>query len=89
MKRTVAALLVAALPLAAVAQERAIVKISVVAAPLEAVWKAWTTTEGIRTFFAPDARVEPRPGGPFEIYFNPYAKAGLKGGDDMVVLAVQ
>jgi uncharacterized protein YndB with AHSA1/START domain len=89
MRKAFAALLAAALPLAAVAQERAIVKISVVAAPLEAVWKAWTTTEGVKTFFAPDARVEARPGGPFEIYFNPYAKPGLKGADDMVVLAVQ
>ncbi len=49
-----------------------------VKAPVDAVCDAWTTTEGVKTFFAPDARVEPRPGGPFEIFFNPYAKPGLK-----------
>ena len=45
-------------------------------APVEAVWQAWTTSEGIKSFFAPDARVEARPDGPFEIYFNPYAPPG-------------
>jgi uncharacterized protein YndB with AHSA1/START domain len=89
MKKAAAALLVAALPLAAAAQERALVKVAIVAAPLEAAWKAWTTTEGIKSFFAPDARVEARPGGAFEVFFNPYAKPGLKGADGMEVLAVQ
>jgi uncharacterized protein YndB with AHSA1/START domain len=73
----------------AAAQERAIVKTARVKAPVEEVWKAWTTTEGITTFFAPSARVEARPGGPFEIHFNPYAKPGMKGADGMVFLALQ
>ena len=89
MKKTAAALLVATLPFAAAAQERTLVKVAIVAAPLEAAWKAWTTTEGIKSFFAPDARVEARPGGAFEVFFNPYAKPGLKGADGMEVLAVQ
>ena len=85
------AFLLAALPSCVAAQEadRTIVKRVVVKAPLDAVWKAWTTTEGIKSFFAPDARIEARPGGPFEVYFNPYAKPGLKGADDMIVMAVQ
>jgi uncharacterized protein YndB with AHSA1/START domain len=61
----------------------------VVNAPIEEVWKAWTTTEGVKSFFAPDANVEARSGGPFEIYMNPYAPAGLKGADDMRFLALQ
>lgn len=69
--------------------DRRLVKQVTVKAPVADVWKAWTTTEGIVSFFAPSARVEARPGGPFEIHFNPYAKPGLKGADDMVVLAVQ
>ncbi|HRE14113.1 MAG TPA: SRPBCC domain-containing protein [Usitatibacteraceae bacterium] len=69
--------------------DRRVVKQVTVKAPVADVWKAWTTTEGIVSFFAPSARVEARPGGPFEIHFNPYAKPGLKGADDMVVLAVQ
>lgn len=69
--------------------DRRLVKQVTVKAPVADVWKAWTTTEGIVSFFAPSARVEARPGGPFEIHFNPYARPGLKGADDMVVLAVQ
>ncbi len=88
MKTTLAVLLLAAAPMV-LAQERAIVKTVTVKAPVEEAWKAWTTTEGIKTFFAPDARVEARPGGPFEIYFNPYARPGQKGADGMVFLAVQ
>lgn len=75
--------------LGAAPDERRIVKEAVVKAPVERVWKAWTTPEGIRSFFAPEAIVEPRPGGAFFIHFNPYAPAGLKGADDMRVLAVQ
>jgi uncharacterized protein YndB with AHSA1/START domain len=74
---------------AALAAERSIQKEVVVKAPIEAVWKAWTTSEGITSFFAPEAVVEPRPGGAFAIYMNPYAPPGLKGADDMRVLAVQ
>ncbi len=69
--------------------DRRLEKTVVVKAPLDEAWKAWTTSEGIRTFFAPDARIEARPGGAFEIFFNPYAKPGLKGADGMQVLAVQ
>lgn len=87
--RLMAALFLASLSFAAAAQDRMIVKVVTVKAPVDEVWKAWTTREGVISFFAPDARVEARPGGPFEIYFNPYAKPGLKGADDMVVLAVQ
>ena len=75
--------------LAEVPEERRIVKEVTVKAPVDAVWKAWTTSEGIVTFFAPEAVVEPRPGGAFSVHFNPYAPAGLKGADDMRVLAVQ
>jgi len=69
--------------------DRALVKVATVKAGIDDVWNAWTTTAGIKTFFAPDARIEARPGGAFEIYFNPYARPGMKGADGMVVLAVQ
>ena len=78
-----------AAPIAAHAEERAIAKQVVVKAPVEAVWNAWTTTEGVKSFFAPDARVEARVDGPFEIYINPYAAPGMKGADDMRFLALQ
>lgn len=53
-----------------------------VAASLEDIWQAWTTTEGVNTFFSPNAKVELRVGGPFEIYFlddNPYGTKGSEG----------
>ena len=73
----------------AFATERMITKEVVVKGSVPVVWEAWTTTDGIKTFFAPDANVEARPDGPFQIYMNPYAEPGMKGADDMHVLAVQ
>jgi uncharacterized protein YndB with AHSA1/START domain len=74
---------------AAGAAERSIDKAVTVAAPLDEAWAAWTTREGITSFFAPDAKIEPRVGGAFEIYFNPYADPGMKGADGMRYLALQ
>jgi uncharacterized protein YndB with AHSA1/START domain len=74
---------------AAPAAERAITKQVEVNATLEQAWDAWTTREGITSFFAPDAKIEPRPGGAFSIHFNPYAPAGMKGADDTRFMALQ
>jgi uncharacterized protein YndB with AHSA1/START domain len=71
------------------AAERAIEKEVVIQATLDQAWDAWTTREGITSFFAPDARIDPKPGGAFEVYINPFAVAGLKGADDMRYLALQ
>lgn len=67
--------------------DRWIRKQTTVAAPLEAVWKAWTTAEGVR-FSAADARIEAVPGGPYEWYFDLQAAAGERGGEGNTVLAV-
>ncbi|HZF78664.1 MAG TPA: SRPBCC domain-containing protein [Rubrivivax sp.] len=76
-------------PLMAQAAEKAIDKEVVIAAPLAQAWSAWTTREGIVGFFAPDARIEPRPGGAFQIFFDPGAAPGNKGADDTRYLALQ
>ncbi len=73
----------------AIATERAIDKQIVVPATLDAAWAAWTTRDGIVSFFAPDAVVDAKVGGPFQIYINPGAPAGMRGADDMRFLAVQ
>jgi uncharacterized protein YndB with AHSA1/START domain len=73
----------------AIAAERAIAKSVVVDATTDQVWDSWTTREGIIAFFAPDAKVEPRVGGAFHIYFDPLAEPGLKGADDMRYMALQ
>jgi len=88
MKRLIAAVLCLA-ALAAGAQERAIRSTVVVPASLDEVWAAWTTAEGVKSFFAPDAKVELRVDGPFEVYINPYGEPGMKGGDGMRFLAIQ
>ncbi len=88
MKMT-AALAACTLAVCAHAAERSIVREVLVKAPVEDVWKAWTTSEGIESFFGPEARVEARPEGAFHVHFNPYAPPGAKGADDMRVLAVQ
>ncbi len=71
------------------AAERSIDKQVEVAASLDQAWDAWTTREGITSFFAPDAKVEARVGGAFQIYMDPLARPGLKGADDMRLMAVQ
>jgi uncharacterized protein YndB with AHSA1/START domain len=88
MKQLVAALLLC-VSIPVCAAERAINESIVVKAPIEKVWEAWSTSAGIKTFFAPDAKVEARVDGPFQIYMDPYADPGLKGADDMRILALQ
>lgn len=77
------------LPLLAAAAERALDKSVEVKASVEQAYAAWTTREGITSFFAPDARIEPRVGGAFHIHIDPGAAPGLKGADDMRFLALQ
>jgi len=71
------------------ADERAIDAQVVVAAPIDAVWQAWTTRAGIQSFFAPDAEIDPRVGGAFHIHMDPLAAPGMKGADDMRFMALQ
>ena len=77
-----------AAPLAQAA-ERAIEKSVDIAATLDQAWDAWPTRDGIVSFFAPDAQVESRVGGAFQIYIDPGAAPGSKGADDMRFMAIQ
>lgn len=76
-------------PLLATGAERALDKEAVVKATPEQLWAAWTTREGIRSFFAPDAVVEARVGGAFHIHMDPGGEPGMKGADDMRFMALQ
>lgn len=60
-----------------------------VEASVDAAWNAWTTEEGIKTFFAPACRIELRIDGFYEIFFNPDAEPGQRGGEGMRILALQ
>jgi uncharacterized protein YndB with AHSA1/START domain len=83
------AMLMAMSSMTAGAAERAIDKEVIVDAGVDAVWDAWTTKAGITSFFAPDAEIDPRVGGAFHIFINPFADPGMKGADEMRFLAVQ
>ena len=61
----------------------------IVPAPLAEVWHAWTSDEGAQAFFAPECHIDARPGGAYDIYFNPQAQPGMRGSDGMIILAVQ
>lgn len=71
------------------AAERALDKEVVIAATLDQAWAAWTTREGITSFFAPDAVIDPRVGGAFHIHIDPGGAPGMKGADDMRFMALQ
>ena len=67
-----------------------IVVTKVINAPVAEVWKAWTTTEGIESFFAPKAaRVEPVPGGAFELWFGVDHPEGSRGSEGCLVHSVR
>jgi len=70
------------------ASERTIVATTEVNAPVSEVWKTWTTSEGIASFFAPESKVDPRPNGAFEMYFNPAAPEGERGGEGNQFMAL-
>jgi len=60
-----------------------------VPAPLTEVWRAWTTEEGVQSFFAPECNIDLRPGGAYEMFFDLDAGHGNRGGEGMIVMAVQ
>src|SRR5262245_6818270 len=59
------------------------------AAPVQDVWKAWTTDEGIATFFAPKGHVDLRVDGTYDVWFNPTGKPGERGAEGMRILGVE
>ncbi|HEY4080427.1 MAG TPA: SRPBCC domain-containing protein [Burkholderiaceae bacterium] len=71
------------------AAERSLDKEVIIKATLDQAWASWTTREGITSFFAPDAEIDPRVGGAFHIYIDPLADPGMKGADGMEFMALQ
>ena len=89
MVRGLLFILMAAYSCIAGAAEQGIELTVSIKAPVAEVWKAWTTTEGITGFFAPEALIEARPDGAFHVFIDPYAEPGMKGADEMRVLAIE
>jgi len=67
--------------------ERMLRKEAIVTASAAAVWQAWTTVEGVNSFFGHDADIELAVGGKYEIYFDLEAPQGLRGSEGCKVLA--
>lgn len=87
MLTIVAAILTTSISIAQ--QERSIVGEILVLGQLAEVYNAWTTVEGIKTFFAPDGKVELKAYGSYEMYFLPNAEQGSKGGEGCKILAFE
>ena len=66
--------------------ERAIVCEVTVPLPPARVWALWTTEAGLASWLSP-AKVDLRPGGAYEVYFDEAAPLGSRGGEGVRVLA--
>lgn len=62
-------------------------KEAVLTVPITEVWKAWTNTEGVIAFFAPEANIQLAIGEPYELYFDLRAPLGFRGTEGCKVLA--
>jgi len=69
--------------------DRAIHKEITLPAPVDKVWKAWTTEQGIKCFFATACKIDMKVGGAYEIYFDTEAKPGQQGSEGAKILAIQ
>lgn len=56
---------------------KTIIKEATIYSPLEFVWYAWTISERVSEWFAPEAAIEAREGGKYELYFVPGNKTGM------------
>lgn len=62
-------------------------KAVIVAASPEQIWEAFTTIEGVKTFFAPDAWIDLAINGEYEMYFLPDGPKGARGGEGCRILS--
>lgn len=67
--------------------EKIIRKEVLVPATRQELWDSWTTTEGVMSFLAPQAKIELAVGGSYECYFRLDQPPGLQGSEECKVLA--
>lgn len=58
-------------------------------APIDSVWSRWSTEKGLRKFFAPACKFEPKVLSLFEVHFAPGAPEGQRGAENNRILAIQ
>ncbi|MCF7792901.1 MAG: SRPBCC domain-containing protein [Candidatus Cloacimonetes bacterium] len=59
----------------------------VIPAKITRVWKAWTVKEELIKFFSPEAEVEMKIGGKYEMYFLVDNPVGTRGGEGNKILS--
>lgn len=67
--------------------ERVLRKEDLVPAPVAAVWWAWTTSEGMASWWATSSWIELRRDGPFEVYFLKRNPRGWQGSEGCRILS--
>ena len=67
--------------------ERILHKETTVASPIERVWWAWTTSEGMSSWWAKNSWIELRLGGPYELYFLMDRPRGFQGSEGCRILS--
>src|SRR3989475_12832667 len=64
-------------------------KETITTANVEDAWKAWTTVEGVTSFFVPKANIELVVGGRYELFSSQKAPKGFQGTEGCKVLALE
>jgi hypothetical protein len=64
-------------------------KQTVTTTTLEDAWKAWTSSEGVMTFFVPKANIEPVVGGRYELLSGLKAPKGFQGTEGCKLLSLE
>lgn len=59
-----------------------------VPASVDAVWRAWTAPQEMVKWAGPAAEVDLRPGGTWEVHFNPERPAGQRGSDANRIVSI-
>jgi len=70
-------------------QDRLIHGEVVVDARIDEVWDAWTTEEGVKSFFAPACNIHLSVDGPYEILFDPESEPGQRGAEGVRIMAFE
>ncbi len=71
------------------AEARSLSKHTTTSVSLDIAWKAWTTQDGVTSFFAPKANVDARQGGLYELFFDLKAPRGFQGTEGCKILTIE
>ncbi len=67
--------------------DRQIIKTASVPAPIDSLWKSWSTAEGITAFLGVPAMMKLERGGPMELYFDANGTPGLRGSEGCTIIS--